>query len=70
MIQLSYYLNCKFHTIGDDEITKKRKVDVVKIKFHLNENVAWHYMQFELNWNSSSTSIRWSLDPIELNAFE
>jgi len=25
-------------------------IDFVKIKFHLNENVEWNCMQFELNW--------------------
>jgi len=27
-----------------------KKIDVVKIKLHLNENIEWHCMQFELNW--------------------
>jgi hypothetical protein len=27
----------------------KKWIDFVKIKLHLNENIEWHYMQFELN---------------------
>jgi hypothetical protein len=28
----------------------EKKIDFVKSKLHLNENIEWHCMQFELNW--------------------
>jgi len=41
---------------NDDRLMKT--IDLVKFKFHSNENIQWHYMQHELNWielNSNST---------------
>jgi len=33
---------------NDDRLMKT--IDLVKFKFHSNENIQWHYMQHELNW--------------------
>jgi hypothetical protein len=35
--------------INDDDLMEKW-IDFVKIKFHLNENIEWHRMQFELKF--------------------
>jgi hypothetical protein len=32
-------------------------VDFVEIKFHLNKNIEWYYMQLELNWTLNSIQI-------------
>jgi len=54
---LAFVLLC---TTKDDE---KKKLE---IKFHLNENIEWHCMQLELNWNTlDSYSIKLSLNLIE-----
>jgi len=31
-------------------IDGKKWIDFVKIKFHSNENIEWHWIQLELNW--------------------
>jgi hypothetical protein len=43
-------------TNDDQLINCLKKLNFVKINFHLNENIEWHYMQLGLN-----------LDWIELN---
>jgi hypothetical protein len=35
----------------DDQLMEKW-IDFVKIKFHLNENIEWYYMQFDLKFYS------------------
>jgi hypothetical protein len=35
----------------DDRLMEKW-IDFVKIKFHLNENIEWYYMQFDLKFHS------------------
>jgi hypothetical protein len=34
--------------INDSQLMEKW-IDFMKIKFHMNENIEWHYMQLELN---------------------
>jgi hypothetical protein len=36
------------YIISDDRLMKI--IDLVKFKFHSNENIEWHYMQHEVNW--------------------
>jgi len=48
------------HIINDNERWKKW-IDLVEIKFYLNENIKWHCMQFEMN----SIEIKVSLNSIE-----
>jgi len=51
-----YYINLGFAllcTTSNHQLINwwKKKVDFVKIKFHLNENIEWHCMHLELNQN-------------------
>jgi hypothetical protein len=39
-------------------------MNFVKIMFHSNEIIEWHYMQLEMNWNP----IQYNSDLIELNS--
>jgi hypothetical protein len=53
----------------------ENEIDFVKIKSHLNENIKWHCMQLELNWNSiqvhgMESKILLSLDAIHFNSFQ
>jgi hypothetical protein len=51
----------------------KNWIDFVKIKFHLNEDIEWHCMQFDLNLDFNElhsnllNSIQFNFNTIKLN---
>ncbi len=54
---------------SDDQLINwsQRVIDFVKIKFHLNEDIEWHYMiEIQLNWIEIKY-INWNLNWFELN---
>ncbi len=51
----------------------KNEIDFVKIKFHLNENIKWHCMQLEFEFNSNTWNgiqILLSWDAIHFNSIQ
>jgi hypothetical protein len=49
----------------NQSIDEKKWINFVKIKFHLNENIEWHCMQLEFNFNSISIEfkyIEWNIN--------
>ncbi len=49
------------------QLMKKWIDEEMKIKFHLNGNIEWHYVQLELNWIKSN-QIRFRFNQIELDS--
>jgi N-glycosylase/DNA lyase len=43
----------------------KEWIDFFKIKLQLNENIEWHYMHLELNWNE----MKLNSNLVELNSY-
>jgi hypothetical protein len=56
---LFLYNQLALHSTMDNQLMKKW-INVVKIKFHINENMKWHCLKLELDWI-------WNLIQLKLN---